>query len=52
MSVSRSHYQTAHLIIDRYPFIESRPRFPLDFKALRVMVLRNYPREEVATKNA
>jgi hypothetical protein len=36
----------AHLIIDRHPFIDSRPGFPLVFKALRGMVVGNYPRDD------
>ena len=34
--------RSAHLIIDRQPFIESRPHFPLVSQALRGGLRRNY----------
>ena len=45
--MSGIHSQYPHLNIARHPFIESHPRFPLVFKALRIMVVGNYAGEDV-----
>ena len=51
-SVWGFHSRSAHLNIARHPFIDSRPRFPLVFKALRLMVVGNYPGKEVPSRNS
>jgi len=50
--VSGIHSRPAHLNIARYPFIDNHPRFSLVFKALRVMVVGNYPGEAVTSKKS
>ena len=51
-SASGIHVRYAHLNIASHPFIESQPRFPLVFKALRVTVVRNYPGEKDTSRKS
>ena len=41
-SMFKTHYQSAHLVINRHPFIERRPSFWLHFKAFHIVVFRYY----------
>ena len=47
-----TYSRSAHLNMARHPFIENHPRSPLVFKALRVMVVGNYPGEDITSRKA
>ena len=50
--MSGTYSRSAYLNMAIHHFIESHPRFPLVFKAPRVMVVRNYPGEDVTSRKS
>ena len=48
--MSGIYSRSAYLNIARHPFIENHARFPLVFRALRVLIVGNYPGEDVTSR--
>ena len=48
--MSGIYSRIAYLNIARHPFIENHARFPLVFRALRVLIVGNYPGEDVTSR--